>query len=41
MTIKVGMATGRIRTRFLRAVFTQHGHNIGVMAVNDLTDPEL
>lgn len=41
MTIKVGInGFGRIGRSFLRAVFTQHGHNIEVVAVNDLTDPE-
>ncbi|MCT1802394.1 type I glyceraldehyde-3-phosphate dehydrogenase [Kocuria carniphila] len=41
MTIKVGInGFGRIGRSFLRAVLTQHGHNIEVVAVNDLTDPE-
>ena len=41
MTIKVGInGFGRIGRSFLRAVLTQHGHNIEVVAVNDLTDSE-
>ena len=41
MTIKVAInGFGRIGRSFLRAVHTQHGHNIQVVAVNDLTDPE-
>jgi len=41
VTIKVGInGFGRIGRSFLRAVLTQHGHNIEVVAVNDLTDPE-
>ncbi len=41
MTIKVGInGFGRIGRSFARALQTQHGHNIELVAVNDLTDPE-
>ena len=41
MTVKVGInGFGRIGRNFLRAVLTEHGHNIQVVAVNDLTDPK-
>lgn len=41
MTIKVGInGFGRIGRSFVRALQTQHGHNIELVAVNDLTDPE-
>ena len=41
MSIKVGInGFGRIGRSFARALQTQHGHNIELVAVNDLTDPE-
>ena len=41
MTIKVGInGFGRIGRSFARALQTQHGHSIELVAVNDLTDPE-
>ncbi|MBD2761342.1 type I glyceraldehyde-3-phosphate dehydrogenase [Kocuria sp. cx-455] len=41
MSIKVGInGFGRIGRNFARALQTQHGHNIELVAVNDLTDPE-
>lgn len=41
MSIKVGInGFGRIGRTFARALQTQHGHNIELVAVNDLTDPE-
>lgn len=41
MTVKVGInGFGRIGRNFARALYTHHGHDIELVAVNDLTDPE-
>ncbi|MBX7557442.1 type I glyceraldehyde-3-phosphate dehydrogenase, partial [Streptomyces sp. tea 10] len=41
MTVKVGInGFGRIGRCFARALYTEHGHDIELVAVNDLTDPE-
>ena len=41
VTVKVGInGFGRIGRCFARALYTEHGHDIELVAVNDLTDPE-
>ena len=41
MTVKVAInGFGRIGRCFARALYTHHGHDIELVAVNDLTAPE-